>query len=102
MKDYCLKPEDKLYVHPRASDTHGLTYDVLLGKTKSLDMTPLLNEFVTVLNDCYILDARKITGDLSTINNEFCNYNMENVNVKTYRTMHTTKQYWTLKNRAHR
>ena len=66
MRDYYLRPESEIYINPRASFVHGITYDTLLTKPNTLPINELLFEFVNDVLQCDVLVAHNMCGDIKT------------------------------------
>ena len=93
MRDYYLRPESEIYINPRASFVHGITYDTLLTKPNTLPINELLSEFVNDVLMCDVLVAHNINVDIKTVNRELSRHNIDILNVNSYCTMVKTKTY---------
>ena len=93
MQDYFLKPNGQMFILPRAIDKHKITYEVLLQKTSTLEITELLTKFMADVSRCETLVAHNMKSDLKTLNNVLLRHDMEEINVNTYCTMEQTKQF---------
>ena len=49
IKDYYLEPTDFIYINPRASNAHHITWGTLLQKPNKLNIGQMLNEFMSDL-----------------------------------------------------
>jgi DNA polymerase III alpha subunit (gram-positive type) len=98
MKDYYLNPEDEIYINPRASAIHGITFESLLMKENSLCITQLLSKFMVDVSQCYTLVAHNMKTDIKTLNKELTRHNMDiALNLNSYCTMAQTINYCCLK-----
>ena len=68
MNDYFLKPDAPIYIHPRATYVHKITYEALLQKPNSLSITELLTRFMADVSRCKTLVAHNIKSDVKTLN----------------------------------
>jgi DNA polymerase III epsilon subunit-like protein len=102
MKDYYLKPENEIFIHPRAQIIHGITYESLLEEENSLDVKTLLKSFTEDLKHCKRLVAHNLNGDLKTLNKELFRHDMDEINVETYCTMKETKKFCNVKDKINR
>ena len=93
MKDYYLKPDGDIYIHPRASEKTGITLEVLLQKENALPIQALLQEFASDVSNCETVVAHSMKSDIKTLNNEFARHNMDELKVQTYCTMAQTKSF---------
>ena len=91
IKDYFLKPNKKIFIHPRAIEKHHITYDVLLQKPNTLDITDLLTKFMEDASRCGTLVAHNMKGDLATLNSELHRHGMDEISANTYCAMVHTK-----------
>lgn len=76
MKDYYLKPEGDLYIHPRASEITGITFETLLLKETVLPIQALLKELATDVSHCGVLVSHNMNNGIKTLNKEFVRHNM--------------------------
>ena len=102
MNDCFLKPNGRIFIHPRAIEKHKIDYEALLQKTNTLEITELLTKFVADVSRCETLVAHNMKGDLKTLNNELLRHDMEEINVNTYCTMEQTKQFCNSKDKRNR
>ena len=93
MKDYYLKPEGEIYIHPRASEITGITFETLLQKENVLPIQALLKEFANDVSNCEVLVAHNINNDIKTLNKEFVRHNMDELKANLYCTMAQTKKF---------
>ena len=99
MKDYYLKPESEIYIHPRATEKTGITFETLLQKENVLPIEELLKEFANDVSKCEVLVSHNMNSDIRTLNKEYVRHNMNEVKVNTYCTMAQTKKFCNLKNK---
>lgn len=84
MKYYQLEPTDVVYLSPRATDKHHITFESLLHKYNKLKLGTLLNEFMTDLIKCETLVAHNVTSYLSTLNNELLRCDMDTIDMNIF------------------
>ena len=94
MNDYYLEPTDYIYIYisPRASDKHHITFEALLHNSNKLKLETLLNELMTDLTNCKTLVVHNMKNDLSTSSNELLRCDMINIIVmNTFAQWHKPK-----------
>ena len=97
MHDYFLKPDGHIYIHPRATEKHKITYEILIQKPNTLPIQELLTKFMADVSRCEKLVAHNMKSDSKTINNELLRYGMDHINASTYCTMEETKKFCSCK-----
>ena len=102
MGDYFLKPDHEIYIHPRAIEIHKISYEALLQKPNTLDISELLTNFTADVSRCGTLVAHSMTSDLKTLNKELLRNDMNEINVNTYCTMEQTKKFCNSKDKINR
>ena len=102
MKDYFLKPNNIMYIHPRAIEKHKITYEALLQKPNTLEISELLTKFTADALRCQTLVAHNMKSDLNTLNKELLRNSMNEINVNTYCTMEQTKRFCNSKDKRNR
>ena len=81
-----------MYISPRASDKHHITFEALLNKYNKLKLGTLLNECMTDLTKCKTHVAHNVKSGLGTLNNELLRCDMiNNIDINTFCTMAQTK-----------
>ena len=99
MKDYYLKPDGNIYIHPRASEITGITFETLLHKENVLPIHALLKEFASDVSNCEVLVAHNMNSDIKTLNKEFVRHNMDELKANLYCTMAKTKKFCNCKDK---
>ena len=60
MKDYFLRPDHEIFIHPRAIEIYKIPYEALLQKPNTLDFSELSEKIMKDASRCDILVAHNI------------------------------------------